>query len=91
MSRKQILEIKQREESQKKLKKYILQLIRKVGIVAAEYQVDHLSKFPQKQQYLPTSMNWRETVREYQLTIKEYKKELEEKKIESIQIEIKIN
>lgn len=75
MSRKQKIEPTHRELCQKQLKKIMMQLIRKSGLLSAEYQVQWLADHPAAD--LPTDLNHRETVREYQLLIQEYKNQLQ--------------
>lgn len=77
MGRKQVIDSTDREACQKVLKKFIHRLIKRVGLVAAEYQVEYLADHPVKG--LPTILTHRETVREYRLVIKEYKDQQNEK------------
>lgn len=75
MSRKQKIDPSHREVCQKQLKKIMQRLIKHSGLLAAEYQVQWLADHPAAD--LPTTLNHRETVREYQLLIKEYKENLQ--------------
>lgn len=75
MSRKQNIHQEERDRCQKQLKKLMLRVIKNSGLLAAEYQIQWLSDHPKAD--LPTSLNHRETVREYWLIIKEYKEKLQ--------------
>ncbi len=67
--RKQNLAIEYKEACQAKLKKIILQVVKKEGLYAAKYQIEWLEDHPGTM--LPTSLNHRETLRIYQLTLED--------------------